>query len=237
MTAIATANLPARKMTDDELTTGLEAVLAPRPRYVVLQEVGPDRHQLLVDVAKRHGYKVVRAKGGPPVLYRSAVTSPLRIRAVRLSRPAYVGQLTGRKSKLPASIATEVLFEDDELGEVVVIDAHLDAEVQTAGGYRTDKAHQPRVRRHQRQCRRLEGRAERHLAKGRRVFIGLDGNFDGLQLPPLTSCWAGRDGQGTLEGPHGGLSDRAVDIVFGPPARSVDRIVTGSDHRAVIVTY
>lgn len=231
MTKVATANLPARKMTDAELTTGITAVLDHHPRYLALQEVGPDRNSVLRAIGQKRGYRVVRAKGGPPVLYEHATTEVLRTKRLVLSRSSFVGHLVGRKSTLPASIATEVVFEDDELGEGVIIDAHLDAEVQFAGRYRTDKAHRPRVRRHKRQCHRIMRRVRRHLRKGRWVKVCMDGNFDGLELPPLVSCWAGRKPLGTLGG-------RSVDIVFSEStATDVRTVVTGSDHRAVVAIY
>lgn len=231
MTRVGTANLPARKMTDDELSDGISAVLAKRPRYLALQEVGPDRNSVLRKVAEHYGYRLVRGKGGPPILYDPLDAEVLRVRTPTLSRASFVGHLPGRKSTLPASKATEVHFEDDVLGDVVVIDAHLDAEVQAGGGYRTDSAHRPRVRRHKRQCRRLRRRARRHVARGRKVFICLDGNFDRLELPPLVSCWVGQIARGTL-------GKRAVDIVFADVSSdAVETVVTGSDHRAVVSVY
>jgi hypothetical protein len=238
MVRVGTANLPARKMTDDELSVGISDVLAERPRYLALQEVGPDRNNVLRAVAAEYGYRMVRGKGGPPILYDAHGTEVIRDRTLTLSRASFVGYLPGRKSTLPASKATEVHFEDDELGDVVVIDAHLDAEVQVAGNYRTDKAHLPRVRRHKRQCRRLRRRGRHHIAKGRMVYICLDGNFDRLRLLPLVSCWAGRKSVGTLQGPQGNWSERAVDIVFAETeADAVSVVETGSDHRAVVCTY
>lgn len=228
---VATANLPARRMTAAELNDGIEAVLAEAPRYVAFQEVGPHNDHTLRTIGAKHGYRLVRAKGGPPVLYLAAETEALHVRTLTLSHAQFVGHLIGRKSNLPACKATEVHFEDDELGEVVLIDAHLDAEVQFAGRYRTDKAHAPRVRRHKRQCRRLRRRARRLLGKGRQVFVCLDSNYDRLQLPPLVSCWTGQIAQGTL-------GNRAVDQVHSEvPSVRVKTIKTGSDHRAAVVTY
>lgn len=230
-TRVATANLPARKMTDRELVAGLDAVLDHHPRYLALQEVGPDRDAVVRKAGGVHGCRLVRAKGGPPLLYDHAATEVLRVKRLVLSRSSFVGHLIGRKSTLPASIATEVVFEDDVDGEGVIIDAHLDAEVQFAGKYRTDKAHRPRVRRHKRQCRRIVRRVRHHLRKGRWVKVCLDGNFDALMLPPLVSCWAARKSSGTLGG-------RSVDIIFGELlASGVRTIVTGSDHKAVVAEY
>lgn len=228
---VATANLPARKMTDLELAHGITAVLVDRPRYLAIQEVGPDRNNTLASTGRRRGYRLIRAKGGPPVLYDANVTEVTKARPFTLSRASFVGRIGGRKSTLPTNKATVAHFEDDALGRVVVIDAHLTAEVQSGGRYRTDKEHAPRVRRHKRECRRLSRKARRLIGKGHKVFVLLDGNYDRLTLPPLVSCWVGQKSQGTL-------GSRCVDIVFTEkPSEHVTTVRTGSDHKAVVSTY
>lgn len=227
-TRVITANVPIRKLSPDQRARALKTILDRHPHYVGLQEWGED---LLLQAAAKCGFGVARAKGGPPIMFDLGRTGLLRVHARRLARAELVGHLIGRKDRLPVSIATEAIFEDDELGEGVVIDAHLTAEVQFGGTYRTDLAHRLRVMRHKRERRRLCRRVRHHLSKGRWVRVTIDGNFDGLELPPLTSCWDGRKQVGTLGG-------RTVDIVFGDvPARHVDTFATGSDHRAVEATY
>ena len=227
-TRVITANVPIRKLSPDQRARALKTILDRHPHYAGLQEWGED---LLLAGAERRGFGRARAKGGPPILFDLGRTGLLHVHARRLAFPELVGHLPGRKDRLGASIATESIFEDDELGEGVVIDAHLTAEVQYDGEYRRDLAHRLRVWRHKRECRRLDRLVERHRSKGRWVRVTVDGNFDGLQLPPLTSCWDGRKDAGTLGG-------RTVDIVFADrPARRVETFATGSDHRAVVATY
>lgn len=227
-TRVITANVPIRKLSPDQRAAALKEILDRHPTYVGLQEWGED---LLLAGAERRGFGRARARGGPPILFDLGRTGLLRVHGRRLARAELVGHLVGRKSRLPASIATEAIFEDDELGEGAGIDAHLTAEVQRDGTYRTDLAHRLRVMRHKRERRRLRRRVEHHRSRGRWVLVFVDGNFDGLQLPPLTSCWDGRPATGTLGG-------RTVDIVFADQrARRVETFATGSDHRAVEAIY
>lgn len=227
-TRVITANVPIRKMSPDQRAHVLALILDRTPHYAGLQEWGED---ILLAGAERRGYGRARARGGPPILFSLDRTGLLHVHGRRLARAEMVGHLVGRKSRLPASIATEAIFEDDLLGKGVVINAHLTAEVQRDGSYRMDVAHRLRVMRHKRERRRLSRRARHHRSKGRWVKVTIDGNFDGLELRPLISCWDGRRKTGTL-------GHRSVDIVFADqPARSVDTFVTGSDHRAVEATY
>lgn len=226
-TRVITANVPIRKLTADEMAAALDAVLKHRPTYVGLQEWGEDR---LLKLAALRGYGYARADGGPPILFQLNRTGLLRVRARRLAHAEFVGHLIGRKDRLPRSVATEAVFEDDVLGEVAHLNAHLTAEVQSAGGYREDAAHLLRVLRHKRERQRLRRRVRHHKRAGRRVFVTVDGNFDGLELRPLTSCWSGREGHT--------LGSRAVDVIFAEKAaRKVRTVTTGSDHRAVVVDY
>lgn len=227
-TRVVTANVPLRMMRPSEHHDALDAILAQRPTYAGLQEWREDK---LLAAAKSRGYGYARGKGGAPVLFDLDRTGLLHVGARRIARREFVGHLAARKARLPASILTEALFEDDELGEVVVLDGHFTAEVQVAGRYRRDLAHRPRVRRHKRERRRTGRRARWHARRGRTVFVTVDGNFDGLTLRGLTSCWAGHKAAGTL-------GRRTVDIVFANRvANSVRTFVTGSDHRAVVATY
>lgn len=225
-TVVATANIPVRSMSPDEVRAALRTVLAEHPHYVGLQEVGPGADRLLSE-ARRYGR--ARAKGGPPILFDLDRTGLLHVRPRRLAGREYVGHLPGRKNRLPASIATEAVLEDDVLGEGRVICAHLTAEVQSGGRYRRDAAHRLRVMRHKRERRRLRRLARRSGRRGW-VVVVLDSNFDGFTLPPLKSCWDGRKG--------GTLGSRAVDVILTPwSARRVHTIATGSDHRAVVAVY
>lgn len=104
--------------------------------------------------------------------------------------------------------------------------------LQYGGGYRTDKAHRARVRRHKREVRKL-GRVARRRARKGKVFVVLDGNFDGLKVRGLTSCWTGPDLPSA-----GTLGKRRVDIIFAASApKRVRTVKTPSDHRAVVADY
>lgn len=227
-TRVITANVPTRRLSPDQRAAALRTILKRRPTYAGLQEWGEN---LLLNAAREQGYGHARAKGGPPILFDLGRTGLLHVNARRLAHAEFVGHLIGRKSRLSKSVATEAIFEDDALGEGAVIDAHLTAEVQRDGTYRTDILHRLRVWRHKRERRRLRRRAQRHLARGRWVRVTVDGNFDGLELPPLISCWAGRKKVGTL-------GKRTVDVVLGDrPAKDVETFETNSDHLAVEATY
>jgi hypothetical protein len=234
-TVIVQANVPIREMSRDQRQHALDVVLDQRPHYAGLQEWGEEK---LLGAVVLRGYGHTRGRGGPPVLYDLDRTGLLWVHGRRLAGAEFVGHLAARKSRLPKSIATEAVYEDDEIGEVAHLNAHLTAEVQSGGVYRRDAGHRLRVARHKRELRRLARRVRHHVRHDRWVIVTVDGNFDGLQLPSLTSCWDGRKAEGTLEGPDGNLSARAVDIVFTPQrASTVRTIVTGSDHRAVVATY
>ena len=227
-TRVVTANVPLRMMRASEHRDALDAILAQRPTYAGLQEWGEDK---LLAAAKERGYGYARGEGGAPVLFDLDRTGLLHVGAHRIARREFVGHLAARKSRLPASVLTEAVFEDDELGEVALLDGHFTAEVQSGGRYRRDAAHRLRVHRHKRERRRTARRARWHARKGRVVFVTVDGNFDGLTLRGVASCWSGRKSTGTL-------GRRTVDIVFANrAANAVRTFATGSDHRAVVVTY
>lgn len=200
-----------------------------RPHIGGLQEWGRSREGILQSL---DGYAWTRpARGGGPVIWRRDRYRLRSCKAIRLSGPEYVGRLVGRRSRLGASWATEVVLDDLRTGDVVVVlNAHLTAEVQQGKGYRRDLAHRPRVRRHKRERRRLSRRGRWHLKRGRVVYIVGDFNFHGLRLRGFVSCWKGRNGAT--------LGNRAVDLVFAD--RKPDRIKvfkTHSDHRAVVCIY
>ncbi|HYF71835.1 MAG TPA: hypothetical protein VD864_03385 [Nocardioides sp.] len=195
-----------------------------------LQEWVRGRDSILRDLRSR-GLSYCRpAEGGGPIVYTDRF-SALHCRAVTLARREFVGHLPGRKNRLPASIANLTVLHDDQTGgELAVINFHLTAEVQSGGKYRRDLAHRLRVQRHKRERRRLSREVRRQQRRGREVFALGDTNYHGMPLPPLRSCWRGREG--------GTLGHRAVDVVYaGTEADVVRTVVTGSDHRAVVVAY
>lgn len=225
-------------------------VLAERPHLVALQEFGPARDRILNDIPDHSGpYQWTRPKtdGDPagPVLWHKHRFQLRAANAVRLARREYVGHLPGRKDRLAANYATEVILDGLEPDEsqpnarhpdgtqTVLLNFHLTAEIQDVrggGGYKKELKYRLRVARHKRERRRLEQRARAHLKKGRTVYVAGDGNFTGLELAGLVNCWQGRKG-GTLGG-------RAVDIVFG--ARRPAKLWTkknASDHDALVVVY
>lgn len=220
-------------LADGPAEAGLRKVLDESPHIVALQEWGPDRTRILQRIAKDGTYDWARPGGdGGPILWDNDRYVRKSGRGVRLAGTELVGHLIGRKTKLPASIATEIVLDDLEPhGQTVaVINYHLTAEVQMGADYRKDLAHRLRVRRHKRERRRLARRARYHLKRGRRTYLCGDGNFDSMQLKGLTNCWDRR--------PGGTLGHRAVDIVFADiKPRNVRAIETPSDHKAIVVTY
>lgn len=231
-TRVGTANIKVTLSNDDAEVALWKVIREEHPDLLVLTEWGRGRNHILNEVSRRSHLRWDRPDlGGGPVLYDGSRYSPLRTNARILARQAWVGRLTGRKATLPDSVATEVILYDDLLcREVAVIGFHLTAEVQYGAGYRTDRAHRARVKRHRHERKRLARIVRRHRKADRLAYAAGDGNFDGMTLPPLTSCWTGRKG--------GTLGNRAVDIVFAEqPAIRVDLTRTGSDHDAVVATY
>lgn len=226
---VATANL-FKGMPLEKVRAGVDTLYTHGPDVAALQEWVRGRDSVLRDL-RRRGLSFCRpSEGGGPIVYTSRF-SPARCRGVTLARRELVGHLPGRKDRLPASIANLTILVDDATDdELAVVNFHLTAEVQYAGRYRRDPAHLLRVRRHKREVRRLTRLARRQRHKGRRVFLCGDTNYDGLRIKGLVSCWEGHAGHT--------LGPRAVDTVFAEtPAHSVKTVVTGSDHRAVVVTY
>lgn len=170
-------------------------------------------------------------RGGGPVFWQDRLFDEHAARSIRLSAGEFVGHLVGRKTRLPASWCTEVTLDVLGGGQLVVLNAHMTAEVQNPdGSYRKDPGHLLRVMRHKREKRRLGRRARHHKRKGRRVFVVADTNFDGMTLGGFTSCWSKRDGNT--------LGWRAPDIVFTDrEPKTVATYPTHSDHRAVCAIY
>lgn len=204
-----------------------------RPTIAALEEWGPSRDRIL-DAC---GYSWARGpRGGGPVLWDEKAHTKHAVRSVRLAFPELVGHLAGRKTRLGANFASEVILNDlpgagPDGSQTVVIEYHLTAEVQYGDGYRTDLAHRLRVRRHKAEKRRLGKRARMHKRRGRKVIVLGDSNFAGMKLGGFINCWDGH--------PGGSLGGRPVDIVFAEdaPNGSPRVLKTHSDHLAVVVTY
>lgn len=233
-TTVASANLKYT-LTGAEFEKGLREVLRDRPHILALQEAGPNRNPIIERVAADFGYTWDRpTQGGEPVLWKNTRYRLRAVHAVTLAKPEYVGHLPGRKSKLPASIATEVTLDDLETGDItVVLVFHLTAEVQDmkAGGkYKRDLEHRLRVQRHRREKHRLGKRARTQLRRGRTVYVVGDSNFDGFTLGRFVSCWDHRSG--------GTLGPRAVDVILAKDrGLKLWTVETPSDHDALVVTY
>ncbi|MEP9365324.1 hypothetical protein ABLE68_20325 [Nocardioides sp. CN2-186] len=150
----------------------------------------------------------------------------LTVGPARCERP---GQLLGIEP--PRFIGVGVFRDRVVDRTVAVLSYHLTAGVQVRGSYRPDR---PRLTaRHAREVRSLADLVVEHHRAGHVVYAVGDSNFDGLRLPTLTSAWEGREDEpGTL-----GDGRRKIDDVHGPgPAHDVRRLVTASDHQAVVAT-
>lgn len=181
---------------------------------------------------RKDGYVWARALlGGSPVGAAGARYELIKVWTRVLALPGRVDKSLRRRSWLPASLATVALFFDHVLGEeVVVVNYHLTAEVQIGRHYRGDRP--MRVARHKGEVRGLGRIAHHQLKKGRRVYFVGDGNFDGLQIPGLVSCWTGHERHAHT------LGHRAVDIIHAQDeATQVDVIESISDHDHPIATY
>jgi hypothetical protein len=245
---VGTANIKDT-LSDAEADAALWAVLRYAPQLLGLEEWdGPNplssapaslsRDVRLERALKDSGYKFTRPRGGGnPVIYGSTRYGLLNCYGALLHKAGWVGALPGRKSTLPASVATVALFADLVLGgTTALVVIHLTAEVQggRGGRYLLDPRHALRVLRHRR-----ERRAARLLVlglrrEGHRVRVVGDTNFDDMPLPPLTSCWVGND----REEAAGTLGWRTVDYVYAEqPAARVHVIPNASDHDAVVAEY
>ena len=235
-TRVASVNLKFT-LTDAQFEAGLREVLAREPDLVALQEVGKSRNSILQRIAREGQYEWTRPRspnGDPvmPVMWRRSRFVLRACRPIRLARREYVGRLEGRKSNLPASWATEGIFDDladHQAGPTVLLNMHLTAEVQLNGKYRTDLRHRLRVQRHRQERWRLGRRARFHKRHARTVYVAGDTNYDGMRLGGFINCWLARSG--------GTFGHRAVDCVFGETRGNPTTVKTPSDHRAVICTY
>ncbi len=198
-----------------------------------LQEWGRHRDHILDKLQNGHYRHGRGIKGGGPIVWNRTRYEPVRaIKTKTLVGGGFMGKLPGRRSRLGPSYATLGVFHDDVLGErVSLINVHLTAEVQERGEYRTEKSHRRRVARHKAEVRAIRRLILARRLRGDRVYVVGDFNYDGLEIPPLVSCWRNRSGA-TL-GPT-----RAVDIVFAPErADAVNTFYNKSDHRSVVARY
>lgn len=181
-------------------------------------------------------YRFARPRdAGSPQVYDAVRYHLMSMLPVRLVGAEFVGHLPGRKSRLGPSTASVGIYEDRLLGgEATCIAAHLTAEVERGGGYRTDLAHRLRVRRHKRERRALARLVRKHQERGRRVYVVGDFNYDGMALEPLVACWVGHK----RAEQSGTLGNRSVDYVYAEDrAMSVQVIPTKSDHDGVVAVY
>lgn len=202
-----------------------------RPDLAGLNEWTPDRNHILAALAD---YGWTRpSSGGPVALYRKARLQLTNCYPHELVGAQFVGNLDGRKSTLPPSIATVAKFTDLTNGtKVALVIAHLTAEVQNRfGDYHDDEAHRLRVRRHKKERRRLRRLVRKLRRRGYTVYVVGDTNYDRMPLPPLISCWYSNGELGTLGG-------RTVDYVYADREANNVRTFKGhSDHRGVIAIY
>lgn len=209
----------------------LDKVLtAANPHIIGVQEWGTNRNPAMKRLAHKHGMQWTRVSGAGPIMWADHLRL-VKARPVTLARASRMGWLPGRRTHLPASVAALAILTNEYGHETSVLNVHLTAEVQYGAGYRTDRAHRPRVRRHKREVRRIARIARNQRRKGREVYVVGDTNYASLVIPGLISCWQGRPDVGTL-------GSRAVDVVFATsPANKVRTIATPSDHHAVAATY
>lgn len=204
----------------------LAFIAAYDPDVIYLQEWPSSRDQILNDLPGRKWYRP--GPGGGPIVWKTAKRTLKSGRAIRLSGPEIVGHLIGRKTRLGASYATEVILEVDGAEDEAHLNYHLTANVQFGSGYRTDLKYRLRVQRHKREKRAVGRRARFHIKHARRTRAGGDSNFAHMTIGGLISAWKNRPG-GTLGG-------RPVDDVQDEkPALRVHTFKTHSDHRAVCV--
>jgi hypothetical protein len=245
-TRVATANV-LMTLPRDAGAAALDQVLAEQPDLVALQEwylprLGVLRQHGTVRLDPGFGLPAVPAPGSGPYAWVSTITDgnvvgwrTERYDLVEARTFLNVGPAPSERpdrflrTEPPRFVATAVLRDREVGGTVALLSYHLSAGVQQGGGYRADR---PRLaERHRHEVRHLELEVARLQAAGHQVVAAGDSNFDGLRLAGLTSAWEGREND---PGTHG---DRKIDDVLAPgPATGVQRIVTASDHVAIVVT-
>jgi hypothetical protein len=174
--------------------------------------------------------------GGSPVVWNDGTHALESIESRQLAPAQDVGRLPGRKTHLPASMATVAVFRDRRTGvSKVVINVHLTAEVQLGKGYRTDRRHRPRVARHLHERNEIHGIVMEFITQPRtRVYVCGDTNYDDMPLSPLVACWVGHRAKER----EGTLGSRTPDYVYAETqADSVQIIPTRSDHDSIVAVY
>jgi hypothetical protein len=249
MTVVASANI-LYTLPGAVAATALDSVLAEQPDLVALQEwywgrLGTLRRwggvrlatlgvlpAVPVPAARAPRYHWVATVDGNVVGARADRYDLVRARAHLNIWPAPSEREDRFLRTEPPRFVAVGVFRDlrsDKL--VTLLSYHLSAGVQSRGSYRSDR---PRLAaRHRHEVTHLGDLVTRELGAGHAVHAAGDSNFDGMQLPGLTSAWAGRESE---PGTHG-RGKRKIDDVFGAgPATEVRRIATASDHQAILVT-
>ena len=168
--------------------------------------------------------------GGCVVGARADRFELVQCRTRMLSPPGLADRGSSGRNAEPGRAATVAQYRDRHTGRTVsLVSYHLVSGVQSHGSYRSDRP--LLVARHRHEVEALHRLVQEQLALGHAVHAVGDSNFDGLRIDGLTSAWEGREEHPGTLGPL-----RKVDDVHGPgPALSVTTVVTGSDHRAIVV--
>ena len=180
------------------------------------------------------GWLWVRPQLGGPWVGAKASRYSLRFcRSKTLAPPMRLEHVPGFRSLMGASQVTVAGFYDHDYGDVVVvIDGHLTRHVEKGGRYRVGLP--KTTSRHKREVAALSRVIGYHVRHGRRVYVTIDGNYDGLDLPGVVECWEGHPKSET----GGTLGARRPEIVAGPGrAARVLVIPTISDHDSVVAVY
>ena len=249
---VATANVQS-SLSAVDAGTAVGQVLDAMPDLVALQEWYPMRWRILRTCGCVHPVPGARWTaparatdagylwaapfvGGTVIGARRDTFELVKARSLLLSGPGRAEWPAGWRGLQPARFATVALLRrrrasEGPAGSVAFASYHLVSGVQRGGAYRPDR---PRlVARHQQEVRRLSALVEELRRRHPEVYVAGDGNFDGLRLPRLASCWdEPGDHLGTL-GPR-----RRVDDIHGPVRPSGVRLIeTPSDHRSVVADF
>lgn len=224
---VATANILDRLDARDA-AEALSSVLQHDPDVVGIQEWGITRRSIL---GRHPAYDwVAPPYGGNVVGFRRDRFAHLGHRLRLIGRLGVADRGARPVRVLPPRVTTLVRLHDRTTGSrTSVIDYHLVPGSQALGSYRGDRP--LLARRHRDEARRLSALVAERLAGGDAVVALGDSNFDGFELPGLTSAWEGRRDEpvGTL-----GWSRKVDDVFAAGPASAVTLVRTASDHAAVL---
>jgi len=218
---------------DDKARLALHLVLVTRPDIVGLGEWAPNRRRFL---AEHDDYMWIKPGSSyPPVGARKDRYRCFTAHGVTLAKGRPVEKKPGKPSRgfLPDNHATVVVWEEIETGHMVTtVCFHLPSFIEAGGVWRRVAGVLTKRARMAREAKRkLRKIAKAHWARGRRVYLLGDSNFDEMRLSPLTSCWKGRKPRAT----HG---RRTIDVVYAQqPAKHTITLATPSDHKAVVAYY